>query len=68
MRSICRNALQTSHPHVQVTGDVCRPRLRVWPHMPDSPLRHELNASLLKIVASDSWPPLVANYLGKSDN
>jgi len=35
--------------------------------MPESPLRKELNAALIRVTLSDSWTTTLATYLGRSD-
>jgi polar amino acid transport system substrate-binding protein len=34
---------------------------------PDSPIRHELNAALVKEITSDNWTSTLATYLGKQN-
>ena len=60
-------ALKRGHDHLVVLPGTFANHNYAFGLQQDSPLRKELNAALLKAITADSWPSLLASYLGKVD-
>jgi ABC-type amino acid transport substrate-binding protein len=58
---------QGAHPRVQVLAGTFANHNYAFGLQPDSPLRKEFNAALIKVTWSDQWSSLLAQYLGRSD-
>jgi len=59
--------LRTGHEHLTLLPGTFFPHSGAFGLKPDSPLRHDFNAALLKVLTTDSWTALMASYLGKVD-
>ena len=60
-------ALKRGHDHVVVLPGTFANHNYAFGLQLDSPLRKEINAAILKAITADSWPSLLASYLGKVD-
>ena len=60
-------ATRAAHQHVEILRGTFLNHNYSFGLAPESPLRKEFNAALLKATAADSWTSLLATYLGKTD-
>jgi ABC-type amino acid transport substrate-binding protein len=60
-------AMKGAHPHSVILPGAFAMHGYAFGLMPDSTLRKEFNVALLKVTNGDSWPSVLASYLGKAD-
>ncbi|HEY0252989.1 MAG TPA: transporter substrate-binding domain-containing protein, partial [Kofleriaceae bacterium] len=62
-----RYALKTTHDRLALLPGTFWPHSSAFGLKPDSPLRKDLNAAIVKTLNTDTWAALMASYLGKVD-